>query len=60
MQKVYGYTYMSAFIETGLTERGAKVAASKAGAKQVGYRSPINNMFIPTARKNGAGKWEEK
>lgn len=58
MQKVFGYTYMSAFIETGLSEKGAKVAATRAQAKQVGYRSPINNMFIPTARKVN-GKWAE-
>ncbi|WP_217846533.1 hypothetical protein [Vibrio alginolyticus] len=60
MQNVYGYVYMSVFCETGLSERGAKIAASRVGSKIVGYRSPINNMFIKTAVKNDAGKWEAK
>lgn len=59
---IYGYVYMSVFVETGTTERGAKIAASRVDsegtkARVVGYRSPINNMFIATARKFN-GKWE--
>lgn len=65
MQKVYGYiqNYNGAFIETGLSEKGAKVSATKRDEKIngyntliVGYRSPINNMFIETAKKV-CGKW---
>ncbi|AXH68373.1 hypothetical protein [Vibrio phage R01] len=60
MKNVYGYIYDSVFCETGLSERGAKIAASRVGASRVGYRSPINNMYIETAVKNDAGKWETK
>jgi hypothetical protein len=63
MTKVYGYIYASVFHETGLTEKGAKIAASKCGTwgndggLLVGYRSPINNMFIPTSRKYSNTRW---
>ncbi|MEE8598925.1 MAG: hypothetical protein V3S69_05365 [Dehalococcoidales bacterium] len=57
MDNIYGYVYYKSFIETGRTERGAKIAASRAGCNEVGYRSYINNMYIPTSRKV-AGKWE--
>lgn len=61
MNNVYGYIYASVFHETGFTEKGAKIAASKCGEFSesflVGYRSPINNMFIPTARKCINTKW---
>lgn len=61
MVKVYGYIYASVFHETGLTEKGAKIAASRCGAfgdsLLVGYRSPINNMFIATSRKYTNTQW---
>lgn len=65
MQKVYGYiqNYNGEFIETGFSEKGAKVAATRRdeqinGYKTlvVGYRSPINNMFVETSKKV-CGKW---
>ena len=56
MKNVYGYIYMSAFQETGFSEKGAKVEATKAGSDRVGYRSPIHNMFISTSVKC-LGKW---
>lgn len=59
---IYGYIYASVFVETGRTEKGAKIAASRCGSWQdgyllVGYRSPINNMFIKTAVKSN-GTWQ--
>lgn len=63
MTNVYGYIYASVFHETGLTEKGAKIAASKCGSwgndggLLVGYRSYINNMFIATSRKYHGGDW---
>lgn len=56
---VYGHVFMSCFIETGFSENGAKIAATRYGSNLVGYRSPINNMFIPTASKVD-GKWVAK
>jgi hypothetical protein len=53
---VYGYVFWSVFHETGTSERGAKSGATQSNSTLVGYRSPINNMFIPTARK-ADGKW---
>jgi|AGFT01.1.fsa_nt_gi hypothetical protein len=57
MQKVWGFVYMSVFNETGLTEKGAKISATRNGCDLIGYRSPINNMFIETHRKVD-GKWK--
>lgn len=51
MKNIYGYIYQGTFIETGWSEKGAKIAATAIGAETVGYRSPINNMFIKTATK---------
>jgi hypothetical protein len=65
MKNVYGHIYASVFHETGFTEKGAKVAASKCGlwgedgSLLVGYRSYINNMFIATSRKPLNGKWSK-
>ena len=56
MQNIYGYCFNNQFIETGLTERGAKIAATKAGSEEVGYRSYINNMYINTSVKI-CGHW---
>ena len=53
MKNIYGYIYNGELIETGFTEKGAKVAAKKVlGSDQsieVGYRSPINNMYVQTS-----------
>jgi len=57
MVNIFGHVYMSVFIETGTTEKGAKISATRYGSNIVGYRSPINNMFISTAIKNDNGKW---
>ena len=63
MKNIYGYIYMSVFVETGFTEKGAKIAATKTGSLHnngsivVGYRSYINNMFIKTSVKTN-DKWE--
>ena len=66
MSNVYGYiqNYNGAFIEVGLTEKGSKIAATKREIQvngydsvTVGYRSPINNMFIATCcRVDGVWK----
>ncbi|QZI87040.1 hypothetical protein MYOV085v1_p0018 [Vibrio phage 355E48.1] len=65
MRNIYGYIQNcdDNFIETGTTERGAKMVATKRELNTnfwnevtVGYRSSINNMFIPTA-KNVNGIW---
>lgn len=59
MKNVYGYINHSGwFKEIGLSERGAKIAARRAGYQQVevGYRSHINNMFIKTSELVD-GKW---
>lgn len=53
---IYGYAYNGRFIEVGRSKRGAKMAATMSGSDEVGYRSPINNMYIPTDTKVG-GKW---
>jgi hypothetical protein len=58
MKNIYGYILHGDLIETGFTERGAKVAATKAGSEEVGYRSPINNMYINTSMKI-CGSWSE-
>lgn len=57
MKNIYGYILNGDFIETGYTETGAKIAATKAGAIEVGYRSYINNMYISTSNKLGKGLW---
>lgn len=59
MDNIYGFCLRGSgeFVEVGRTERGAKASASRHGCVIVGYRSPINNMFIQTAVKNN-GKWE--
>ena len=52
MIKVYGYINHSGwFKEVGRSEVGAKITARRAGYQQVevGYRSPINNMYIKTS-----------
>ena len=53
MKNIYGYIYNNDFIETGFTEKGAKIAAKKVLGDdcdlEVGYRSPINNMYIKTS-----------
>lgn len=58
MDKIYGWCsdYTGNFHEVGRTEHGAKISATLHGAKIVGYRSPINNMFIETATKSST-KW---
>ncbi len=57
MKNIYGYILNGEFVETGFTEKGAKIAAKIATKNDpyykdhdliVGYRSPINNMFIQT------------
>lgn len=57
MKNIYGYLNGDHFVETGYTEKGAKVAAKLAVKRGdigeqsdlvVGYRSSINNMFIAT------------
>lgn len=57
MYNIYGYISNSGdFIETGKTEKGAKIAAKlacKNGIANIedlviGYRSYINNMFVRT------------
>lgn len=53
---VWGYAYTGTFVEVGSSEVGAKRAATHYGSVEVGYRSSINNMFIPTAKKI-KGKW---
>ena len=58
MNNVYGYILNDNFYETGMTERGAKIAATKSGSSEVGYRSWINNMYIKTAEKIG-NTWGE-
>lgn len=56
-KSIYGYAYYGgSFIETGFTEKGAKIAATRAGSSEVGYRSYINNMYIATSEKID-GKW---
>lgn len=56
--KTYGYisARTGEFIEIGLTERGAKSAATTNGAREVGFRSHINNMYIKTSIKEN-GRW---
>lgn len=56
MRNVYGYICFDNFIETGFTEKGAKIAATKNNCNHVGYRSYINNMYIETSIKQH-GKW---
>ncbi|CAM0048677.1 hypothetical protein VPH184E373B_0133 [Vibrio phage 184E37-3b] len=58
MNNIYGYILDGNFYETGLSERGAKMAATKAGSEEVGYRSYINNMYINTSMKI-CGFWYE-
>lgn len=58
MKNVYGYISNDNFIETGFTEKGAKIAATKAGSEEVGYRSYINNMYVNTSMKV-CGYWSE-
>ena len=61
MKNIYGYICPISFefIDTGLTELGAKIAARRAGAKMVGYRSRINGMYIPTKELGThSNKWE--
>ena len=54
MQNIYGYILDYSFIETGFTEKGAKIAATRAGSMEVGYRSYITNMFVSSSYKKGA------
>ena len=56
MDKIFGYIFNGIFIETGRSEHAAKTQATKNGSQEIGYRSPINNMYIRTARKV-KGKW---
>lgn len=59
MTTIYGFiNHSGAFVEVGKSERGAKIAARRRGYQLtiVGYRSPINNMFIPTSELID-GKW---
>ena len=58
MNNVYGYILDGNFYETGWTERGAKIAATRAGSEEVGYRSYINNMYINTSMKI-CGYWSQ-
>lgn len=57
--KIYGYISArnGEFIETGRTERGAKNMASRNGAREVGYRSAISNMYIKTSIKENNRWW---
>lgn len=55
MKIIYGYLLNGNFYEVG-TERGAKVAATRAGSTDVGYRSGISNMFVRWSVKR-KGKW---
>lgn len=55
---LYWYILDGNFYETGLSERGAKIAATKAGSEEVGYRSYINNMYINTSMKI-CGYWSQ-
>ena len=57
MKNIYGYLSVSGeFVESGFTEKGAKVSAKQAVKNYnadisdlvIGYRSPINNMFVRT------------
>ena len=56
MKNVYGYISQGTFVETGFTEKGAKIAAKLACKNGnaniedlvIGYRSPINTMFVRT------------
>lgn len=63
MNNIYGYIHNDQFVETGRTEKGAKIAASKMALTDqdyviVGYRSYINNMFIATAKRyNDDNQW---
>lgn len=58
MKNVYGYISNDNFVETGFTEKGAKIAATKAGSVEVGYRSYINNMYVNTSMKI-CGYWSQ-
>ena len=59
MTNIYGYVDgYDNFIETGLTELGAKVAATRKDCVEVGYRSCINNMYINTSMKI-CGYWSQ-
>ena len=55
MHILYGFLLNGNFYEVG-TERGAKVAATKAGSTEVGYRSKQTNMFVLWSIKRN-GKW---
>ncbi len=54
--KVFGYTKAFTFIVTGTTERGAKIAASKAGSNKACYLNPLNGLVYAFATKKG-GVW---
>ena len=59
---IYGFiNHSGAFVEVGLTERGAKIAARRRGYQltEVGYRSKISNMFICTSELLD-GKWVKR
>lgn len=56
MKNTYGFIDSGGhFIECG-SEQSAKIFATKGAYDTVGFRSPINNMFIQTHRKM-KGKW---
>jgi len=52
----FGYVVAGKFIETGTTKRGAKIAASKAGADNACYKDPDNGLVYAFATKKGS-KW---
>ena len=51
MKTFYGYICNGDFIETGFSETGAKISATRGGCIEVGIFDRFNNMFIGTSRK---------
>ena len=51
-----GYIQNGKCTPTGTTTRGAKIAATKAGALKVGFKAEHNGLIYATSTK-ACGKW---
>ena len=58
MVKVWGVIERDGrFVELGTTERGAKVAGTRAGYPMVGYRD-ANHYHVTVTHRKEKGKWQ--
>jgi hypothetical protein len=59
ISKTFGYMIASDFHQVGKSERGAKIAAGKAGADRVAYRvsGGIHDGLVYVISTKDKGKW---